>query len=201
MRNYCPNCNKTLNACYCHKIVKVKNISKVIILQHPSETKHPLNTARIAALSFQNCEVIIGEDFSDHQKLNKILRNEDCFLLFPSSDAANIQAIRNQANKNKPMTLILLDGSWKKAKKIFYLSKNLHTLTKVQLASEYSSRYRIRKQPSHHYLSTLEALTYALNTLEESDFSRVFEAFDYMIDFQIKKMGSLIYQRNYQRKD
>ena len=200
MREYCQNCHKTLDACYCHKIVKVKNSSKVIILQHPTESKHALNTARIANLSFQNCEIIIGEDFSEHQKLNEILQSENCFLLFPTDQARSVKTIFSTI-KDQKITLILLDGSWKKAKKIYYLSKNLHSLPKVQLTSEHKSRYRLRKQPLGDYLSTLEALTYALNTIEDCDFNRVFEAFDFMIEFQIKKMGELTFQYNYNPED
>lgn len=193
MREFCPHCSKTINACYCHKITKFNNLSKIIILQHPSETKHALNTARIAALSFKNCEIITGEDFTLHNRLNSILQANDCYLLFPSDAAQTVSAF-----KEKQITLIVLDGSWKKAKKIFYLSKNLHSLPKLQLPSGLKSRYRLRKQPTSGFLSTIEAITYSLNTIEGKDYSKAFLAFDYMIEYQIKKMGAIIYKQNYQ---
>lgn len=200
MREYCQECYKAKNACYCHKIVSLNNTSHILILQHPNECKHPLNSARIAELSFKNCRIIIGEDFSQNKELNEILKNDNCCLLFPSDDAQKVSHYSiscKDAPEGKKPTLILIDGTWRKAKKIFYLSKNLHSIPKICLSSNYKSRYRIRKQPTNNYLSTLEALTYSLNILENNDFTSVFEAFDYLIEFQIKKMGQQVYLKNY----
>lgn len=196
MRDYCLTCLKVKEACYCHKIQKQTNISNVIILQHPSETKHAINTAKIAELSYNYCSIFIGEDFSNHNELNSLIKERNCYLLFPSNKSLGIE----QFTSSSPITLIVIDGTWKKAKKILYLSKNLQSLNMLQLSNNYSPRYKIRKGPGDGYLSTLEAITYALEQIDQDNFSSVFEAFDYMINFQIKKMGKTIFKQNYLEK-
>lgn len=41
------------------------NQTHVLVLQHPEEHMHPLNTARLAVLGLQNAELLIGESFPD----------------------------------------------------------------------------------------------------------------------------------------
>lgn len=196
MRTYCKNCNKVLDACYCEKIHKFENQIKLIILQHPSETNHALNSARIAHLSFLNSELFIGEDFSQHEKLNHILKTNTCYLLFPGNGNQKVESISFEEN----MALIVIDGTWKKAKKIFFSSTNLHQINQIEFSNHYESRYKIRKEPKKSYLSTLEAVTFALEHIEQKNYSEVFEAFDFMITYQIEKMGLNIYQQNYLEK-
>lgn len=196
MRNYCEHCFKVIDACYCQKIIKYNTSTKIIILQHPSETKHAINTARIAHLSFNNSLLYIGEDFSQHEELNQHIQNETCYLLFPSETSTAIEEFDAKTN----ITLIIIDGQWKKAKKILYLSKNLQKLPTLQFNLKHTSRYQIRKTPKPGYISTLEATTYALEQIEHKDFSKVFEAFDYMINYQIEKMGLEVFQKNYKEK-
>lgn len=196
MRKYCSNCLKVEKACFCHKVCKFDNLTKVIILQHPNEAKHALNTAKIAQLSFTNSKLFIGEDFTNHSELNEILKKDECYLLFPTESSQSIEEFKKPRN----MTLIIIDGSWKKAKKIFYLSKNLQSLFALKFKTIHEGRYQIRKEPKKGYISTLEAITFALETLDQKNYQDVFIAFDYMIDYQVDKMGLDIYQKNYLEK-
>jgi len=41
----------------------------VLLLQHPSEVNHALNTARLAALGLVNAQLVVGEVFEDLQAL------------------------------------------------------------------------------------------------------------------------------------
>ncbi|MBY0415032.1 MAG: DTW domain-containing protein [Bdellovibrionales bacterium] len=97
--------------------------------------------------------------------------------------------------------LIVIDGTWRKAKKIFLSSKNLQPLPALSLAPTEESDYRIRKAPSENALSTLEASVMALNILEPKlDTTSATLAFKKMIDHQIEKMGRVLYQTNYLNK-
>ena len=40
-----------------------------MLLQHPSEVNHALNTARLAALGLVNAQLVVGEVFEDLQAL------------------------------------------------------------------------------------------------------------------------------------
>lgn len=196
-RSFCPDCDFLKSRCLCDTLKVIPNNVHLIVLQHPTESKHPLNTVRIMKKSFKEMTVLVGEDFSNDLILNTLLcdpKNE-CALLYPGDEAKVLNA---DAPSQEITHLILLDGTWRKAKKIFMLSKNLHTIPSIKLAPETTSDYRIRKAPSDQSLSTLEASTMALQFLEPTlDTSAAILSFQKMVDLQIKKMGREIYQTNY----
>lgn len=196
-RAFCTECDFLKTRCLCDTLKIIPNNIHLIVLQHPSETKHPLNTARIMKKSFKEMTILIGEDFSNDLRLNNLLSepNNSCALLYPGVDAI----VLNSSEARKKIThLILLDGTWRKAKKIFLLSKNLHALPSIKLATTETTDYRIRKAPNDQSLSTLEAATAALAFIEpELDTSAALSSFQKMVDLQIKKMGREVYQTNY----
>lgn len=201
-RSFCPDCEFLKSRCLCDTLKIIPNNVHVIILQHPTETKHPLNTVRIMKKSFKEISVIVGEDFTADLKLNTILcdSKNHCALLYPDEKAISLDS--KNTNIEAAIThLILIDGTWRKAKKIYMLSKNLHAITTFKLEPMEQSDYRIRKAPSEDSLSTLEASVLALNILEPTlDTDAVTKSFKKMIDYQIEKMGRVLYQTNYLNK-
>lgn len=198
-RAFCPKCDFLKSRCLCDTLQVIPNQVHLIILQHPTETKHPLNTVRIMKKSFKNITVLIGEDFSENSELNSLISNSkhNVNLLYPDSDALILEKKSN--NQNQPIThLIVIDGTWRKAKKIYLLSKNLHGLKTLKLIPQEKSDYRIRKSPNENALSTLEACAEALAYLEPAlNTSSALFSFKTMIEMQIQKMGRRVYQSNY----
>lgn len=194
----CPHCDFILSRCLCETLRPIDNATHLIILQHPSETTHALNTVKLMKKSFLNITLLIGEDFSDHEDLNSIIKNPlySLALLYPTSKSSPLSKM---SQPEIPIThLILLDGTWKKAHKIYTLSRNLHQIQSNKLELQKSGDYRLRTSHLEHSLSTLEASLLALNILEEKlDTSSLSQSFKKMIDFQIEKMGSEIYKKNY----
>jgi DTW domain-containing protein YfiP len=74
-------------------------------------------------------------------------------------------------NKCKPLSLVIIDGTWKKAYRMFMLSKKLQGLPQVCLPKSIacSGNYSIRKVAKKNALSSLEATCYALAMLESAD--------------------------------
>jgi DTW domain-containing protein YfiP len=183
-------------------IKSIPNNTHLIILQHPTETKHPLNTVRILLKTFEKITLFIGEDFSQDLKINTLLSDEKnrCALLYPGQK--NQINISQEKNSSEPIThLFMLDGTWRKSKRIFLTSKNIQQLPTLSLAPTETSQYRIRKTPTGESLSTLEAAIMALSFIEPNlQTQSAVNAFTKMIDLQIKRMGREIYQTNYVEK-
>ncbi len=199
-RAFCQECDFLKSRCLCDTLKMIPNHLHLIVLQHPSETKHPLNTVRIMKKSFKAVTVIVGEDFTNDLRLNTLLCDSQnkCALLYPGPDAFVLEKNSKEAKDKAPTHLLLIDGTWRKAKKIYLLSKNLQRLPSIKLNSEEGSDYRIRKAPTESALSTLEASVHALNILEPGlDTSSAIASFQKMIDLQIQKMGRTVYQTNY----
>ncbi len=174
----------------------------VIVLQHPSEVKQPIGTARILSLSLPNCRLIVGEDFSDNDELNELLDSDVHYtLLYPAETSEPIRDWHVDTGKRRG--LILLDGTWRKAFKMYQLSKNLQALPCVKLDDIQSGNYRIRKSPIDGGLSTVEAGFYALSAMagDSEPFKPLMNAFNEMIEFQIKQMPPGVFERHYGGKD
>lgn len=62
-RRICPNgCDRPVSVCLCHKIPreKIATKTKIIIIQHPHETRHKLATVPVLAKCLDNCEIVFG---------------------------------------------------------------------------------------------------------------------------------------------
>ncbi len=174
-RDLCLKCQRPTKACICAFICKVDNKMPVLVLQHPSEVKQAKGTVALLQRSLNTCQVIVGENFSNHSELNKILAKHQTLLLYPSEQAQDITLLPSylqqgnlQEYQNKPPLLVILDGTWKKAYRMFMLSKNLHSLIHVCLPDylAQNGQYLIRKVAKKNALSSLEATCYALALFE-----------------------------------
>lgn len=173
-------------------------------MQHPSESKKPMGTAKILQLSLSGCELWVGEDFSQHPELNDLLQDEkfESLVLYPNEHSQSLERVKESRlalnSHGKSLCLILLDGTWKKAYKMWQLSSNLHSLPSVALPSHIQGNYRIRKAPTEQHLSTVEAGFHALSAVESHvDFSPLLTAFTNMVDYQISQMPEGVFARNY----
>lgn len=195
-RPTCCRCQRPLSHCLCPLIPDLDSHTRVLILQHPSEVDHALNTARLAALGLRNAELRVGEVFED---LPALLAQPDyrACLLFPGDEAAVLTAY--VANE-QPLLLVVPDGTWRKARKLLHMNPLLAGLPRVSLGRAAPSRYRLRKAPEEGALSTIEAIATALDTLEAPQrFEALLKPFDALIEGQIAAMGEAVFVRNHQR--
>ncbi len=193
-RAQCPRCLRPQTHCLCPLIPHLNSRTRVLVLQHPSEVSHALNTARLAALGLSNAELIVGEVFED---LPKLLNRPgyQARLLFPAEDAQPLQVY---APNDQPMLLVVPDGTWRKARKMLHLNPLLAALPRVTLTEGGVSRYRLRKAPGPGALSTIEAIVQALETLEApTTFAPLLKPFEALIEGQIAAMGEEVFQRNH----
>ncbi|WP_264877077.1 tRNA-uridine aminocarboxypropyltransferase [Vibrio agarivorans] len=200
---YCHQCGKANQACICEYIVSIDASVELIILQHESEQNHPLGSARILDLSLAQTQLFIGEDFSQHEQLNLLLADKryQHAILYPSDQAVELTQFASQVAPEMKHRVILLDGTWKKAYKMWQLSTNLHSVPCVALPKSLKGEYQIRKAPSDNALSTVEAGYHALSILEpNTNFMPLVDAFKQMIQFQIDQMPPGVFERNYLSK-
>ncbi|SQF99838.1 DTW domain protein [Paucimonas lemoignei] len=193
-RARCERCLRPQSHCLCALIPQLDSRTRVLVLQHPGEVSHALNTGRLAALGLRNAQLLVGEVFED---LQAVLHppGYQPRLLFPGEGAQ--QLVVDQAD-TLPTLLVVPDGTWRKARKMLHLNPLLAALPRVTLGDVPPSRYRLRKAPGPDALSTLEAITHALQILEApKSFVPLLTPFEALIDQQIEAMGSDTYQRNH----
>lgn len=108
-RAQCPRCLRPQTHCLCALIPQLDSRTRVLLLQHPSEVNHALNTARLAALGLTNAELRVGEVF---EGLDALLNppGYQARLLFVGDDAQLIQA-GEKPGDSLPMLLVVPDGT------------------------------------------------------------------------------------------
>jgi len=175
-RELCIKCQRPTKACICSFICKVDNDISVLVLQHPSEVAQTKGTVALLQRSLINCQIIVGEDFSNNTELNNIIAQHQTLLLYPSEQAQDISLFSSDLRQNnlklsqkRPLLLIILDGTWKKSYRMFMLSNNLQALIQVFLPDYLANngQYLIRKVAKKNALSSLEATCYALAVLDK----------------------------------
>ena len=193
-RKTCPNCQRPLTVCYCSALVRVANTTRVLIIQHPLEQKHPFNTGRMAHLCLSHSELIVAENLSASQ-LASILKTPSALLYpslpwLPDTPEINLEIkpeTRAPAVDSNIQQLIVIDATWNKSKKILHLHPELQKIPRLHLKGNLSSNYQIRKTTVADGLSTVESIVEALNILEAEragEFDVMLQPFELMIDLQ-----------------
>ena len=157
------------------------------MLQHPLEVGNAKNTLDLLKLSLSNTRISVGEQFNPNELQALLYQDQrQPLLLYPetSEDAAMglVSPVPlpdlNSLNVNH-LRLVVLDGTWRKSRKMLYLNPLLQGLPRLSLASVPKSMSLIRKAHNENQLSTLEASCYALQQLEQNarDYSPLLSAF------------------------
>ncbi len=182
-RANCLRCLRAQRTCICGLAVPIRHATEVLILQHPLETHQAKGSARLLHLCLPQSLIMVGEQF-DASTLHALLYDPwphmpgevqgrapaQPVLLYPSTadraplNVAAVQAPR--ADATVPTRLVLLDGTWRKSRKMLHLNPLLSTLPRMSLSDFPASRYTIRKAHRPEQLSTLEAAYHALLQLE-----------------------------------
>lgn len=168
--------------------------AEVLVLQHPMEVAHAKGTARLLHLCLPRSQLEVGETF-DATLLQQWLtaptpcgRPAHAVLLYP--DSPQDAALPLQAPPPMPaqwltapatLRLVVMDGTWRKSRKMLYLNPLLQQLPRLPLADLPASRYgQLRKAHAAHQLSTLEATCAALAQIEgnAARYAPVVEAMD-----------------------
>jgi len=194
----CEHCQRPVSHCLCTYISQIPNRTRVLVLQHPDEARHPLNTARLAVSGLANAQMLVGERFP---QLDGIIASAGrALLLFPSKEECPLQMAAT-SDEAEPSLLIVPDGTWRKARKIISENPVLGTLPRFCLPPGEPSEYRIRKTREPGAVSTIEAIARSLSILEPAQsFERLLTPFKALIEQQVQAMGEDVYRRNYQNR-
>lgn len=194
-REKCYKCYRPKSSCMCEHVNKIDTKTKFIILMHPKEFKKVKNnTGFFTHLSLCNSEVFIGIDFSNHNRINKIISTHDSFILFPSDNAINLTEQKPTCTSEKPMAIFIIDSTWSCTKKMFTLSENLNSLKHISFSTCKISQYKIKEQPKSNYLSTIESTLvvlellnrWSLEDIDKKDLNKFLNPFFKMIEYQQK---------------
>lgn len=168
----CPDCRLQRRLCMCALIPKLQTRTRLVLVLHQLEARKPTNTGLLAVRALPNSTVVMrgrrpdGPDALPDPWLTEAApwqqSPDDAVLLFPSEDALPISAFRNH---ERPLTLVVPDGTWSQAIRARKRLPGLERLRCAVIAGG-DSEYRLRHDPRQGRLSTMEAIARAFGALE-----------------------------------
>ncbi|HEY6527988.1 MAG TPA: DTW domain-containing protein [Cellvibrionaceae bacterium] len=164
----CEHCLLAQNHCICSYCSPMESCVDWVVLMHEDEVLKPTNTGRLLADVFPSTLVFEWARLHPPEGLAHVLSDPQrlIVLVFPSDEAYTPVHAQHRAQLgNRRLTLILLDGTWKQARKMFNRTPWLKDIPTVAVPTQ-STQYALRKAAHDGCLSTAEAAIGVLDTLD-----------------------------------
>jgi DTW domain-containing protein len=166
----CPKCFRPLTQCFCGKVSVQKCGLTVLILQHPQERFKLLNSAALTHEMLGDSRLNVGLSWRNLSHALKCEADPKLWaVLFLKAQSESSRIMEMFDFKKRPVQslpalkgLVVIDGSWKQAKALWWRNPWLLRLNRITLNP---SRASLRPQTKKEGLSTIEAVALALQCL------------------------------------
>ncbi|WP_084589416.1 tRNA-uridine aminocarboxypropyltransferase [Cobetia amphilecti] len=195
----CEACRLPRLNCLCPYQVTAESRIKFWLITHPLEHYKPTNTGRLISDVLAGTEVFSWYRVEPDPRLLALLEDEryQPFIIFPDDQpdyadrVVDVNAIagvgadvatHTASGEARIPVFILLDGTWRQARRIFRKSPYLDGLPVLPLHTQRLTRYHLRKPASEAHLCTAEVAAELLRQAGEENAASVlddyFDAFN-----------------------
>jgi DTW domain-containing protein YfiP len=145
--------------CFCGALPRIQTEIEIIIIRHVTEEWLTSNTARLATLILENARIL---PYGGGIPFDPVpLKGGDALLLTPDAKPAAQSAI--------PQQLIVLDGTFRQARRMYKKIPALHLIDGCALTSTHGRLPGLRRPTRADGLSTIEAIACALAQFESEE--------------------------------
>lgn len=124
---------------------------KITLLTHEKELDRHHNTGRLLKdIANLECEIILWQRTQPNQQLLEQFKNQQACLVYPTGIAKQFQPITATEH------LVLLDGTWQEARKMYNRSDYLKTAPWFKLENPPASQFHLRRNQIADGLCTCE---------------------------------------------
>lgn len=173
----CARCLQRV--CLCSEVPTVNTRTRVVIVRHFLEQNRSSNSGRLAHLALPN-SVIVDHGANDEtgRSIPAVLPPLDGgWLVFPAGEPMT------QVPVPPPAQLVVLDGTWSQARRMYRKLDALRGLPILRLPDMPMPAARMRASPGPGHVSTIEAIARALRILEGDAIAAPLEAlFDLAVE-------------------
>jgi DTW domain-containing protein YfiP len=170
-------------------IPRIATRTRLVLVIHRREQRKPTNTGRLAIECLPNSQTIVrGHQSSPSAPFTWDGSTQPLFL-YPHQDAIPIARF---AASERPVTLIVPDGTWRQAAKVRVRVPGLSDVPCVSIEPDAPTMYGLRHETRDGGLATIEAIARAFGVLEgrqvRSALEKVFRA---MVERTLWSRGQL----------
>ncbi|MDQ3364946.1 MAG: DTW domain-containing protein [Myxococcota bacterium] len=188
----CVTCRMHATLCVCALLPRLETRTRLALLVHYREARKPTNTGQLAAQCLVHSSVELVGDRERPLQAPRPRADEQPLLLYPADDAVPITAY---AASERPILLVVPDGSWRQASKMRKRVPGMLDVPCVTLPISTRTEYRLRTEHHEGGLATFEAIARALAILEGERGAAIEEAmmavFRVMVERTLWLRGSL----------
>ena len=196
----CELCLVSQQHCICSlRIVGESNIA-FLLLYHDKEILKPSSTGKLIADVIPETYGVIWQRTIKDEAVIHLLNSDMYFpmIVFPHSFAKPEQVkltsldCENKFGGKRPL-LVMIDASWREARRIFNKSDYLHKLPMISLSDEQisslknSNAYNMRKAEKGDHFCTAEVASQLLYALGEERNSEILRRWLNLFNFQYQK--------------
>ena len=178
----CLNCRIADDFCICKYKPSCDSNAAFLLLMYDDEVLKPSNSGRLIADLIDDTHAFLWSRTDVCTELLALINDPQWqpFVVFPQIYAHEQQQVVNtvpELTPGKRPLFILLDGTWREAKKMFrkspYLADfpvlSINLEDQLHAGEDHSSRYRMRKAVADGQLATAEVAARVLASYGETD--------------------------------
>ncbi|PTA50254.1 DTW domain-containing protein [Shewanella morhuae] len=171
----CPLCLLGEQFCTCALRRQLHTQASFLLIMYNDEVLKPTNSGRLIADLIPDTHAFLWSRLAPEPELLALLTSPQYqpFLVFPAQYAEPGQTVLSQVpppmlTQGKRPLLIMLDGSWREAIKMFRKSPYLHALPLLSFDPDTLATYALRKGSHDFQLGTAEVASLALGAMGEA---------------------------------
>lgn len=186
----CELCYQTPENCFCAFIAPVTSRVPFVMIQHWKEQYRSSNTGRLLTLAIPGTPCFTNFNWEQLDAMSRFLEAYQPYLLYPSPRAVTVTQFQEiQKTSTKPLCVVLIDGTWRQAKRLRQRIATLRMLPCLRLDPEIPSSYQLRRQSKTHHLSTIEAVIQLMKSLDCADVQPLERLFEILVHRGLQARG------------
>ena len=145
---------------------RIEVATKISLIIHHRELSRSSNTGLLALRALVNSEMRIrGADRAVLDLQDLLTPGYRTFLFYPSADAVELTR-ELIAQDDRPIQLLVPDGTWRQTRKIHSRHPELDEVQRVKISTPNESIYQLRGQSRAEGMATLQAIAVSLGIIE-----------------------------------
>ncbi len=137
---------------------------KIYLLTHPRELPKPTNTGRLVAeVLGESVRIVEWSRVEPDEALVKLAEQGALALVYPGEGSVELSAaLADSGLSDRLKGLVVLDGTWQEARKMFNKSPYLQGIPRIAVEVTGASGYTLRRNQKAEGVCTAECVAYLL---------------------------------------
>lgn len=175
----CEQCQMPAKACICDFQVNAQAQARFWLLTHRKELYKPTNTGRLIVDTIRDSEVFPWSRTEPDAEFLDQLHDPgfDPYIVFPEGEGYEERMVEFEHKPGRKPVFIILDGTWRQARRIFRQSEYLQGVPVIQPKTQRKTRYNLRKPNEEHHLCTAEVAAVMLAQMGDQASADLLDAY------------------------